>query len=834
MNYFGKHVLTGSGTGKIKIKPVLMRKGNTKLALYGLGYIRDARLHQMFSVKGNVEWARPEDKPGFSSKSWFNTMLIHQNRVHHSPKNAISERYLPSWLDLVVWGHEHECLVEPTEYGDFMVSQPGSSVVTSLIEGEAKQKQVFILEVKADKNAPDDAPMWRAVPQPLETVRPFKYRQISLIDFARLAKEDGGLGADFTPESGETNTGLGAKGKRAQPSKHEAWITQALERMVRELIAEARAPYERRGEDEVPLPLIRLRVDYGGFSTINAQRFGQKFVGKVANPNDLLQFFKSAARRRREDANDAATAAAAHTTAVEDIIGNPTMQDQARIEQLVAQHLTQGLQLLSEADLSNALDDFVNRDKSALENLIKDRLRETMKFVEENAGHEAEMITSGDAKDVTANVEKSIAEAVQQRLARTGATARAAAGAEAAAADATTPRRAAAQEKEIIEHARRRAAAAGGGGTATATTTSGRSRRPSSPGPRRMRFGIFSTRRRPEGLEPGGAVEPGGAPLAAAGDRARPPRPPRREPPPRLSWSRTGRARKRIRTRGWTRRRFPRRDPRDRRARRRLSAPPRHRARWTSFPSPTWTKTTTTTRSPRADRSAPGVDPRAPPRLFAARAPKPTIIPQTHSTSPRTPTTTTTTRWWRNLATTARRRRRRRRRRRSRWWVVEVRSARRPLKPPRRPRRGRARVAGRRRKLRRGGKSLRRLRLRPVERGRSGRCTFLTRRTRTRGRTMRRSRRRRRAGRPGRGEGNGGRLTEDERRVNCTCDGMMKNEIANRKSHQTAKRDTNVRSYPCCFFSPPPLRSRRGRNPGVERRGGVSIAASPRGGSRAR
>lgn len=465
MNYFGKHVLTGSGTGKIKIKPVLMRKGNTKLALYGLGYIRDARLHQMFSVKGNVEWARPEDKPGFSSKSWFNTMLIHQNRVHHSPKNAISERYLPSWLDLVVWGHEHECLVEPTEYGDFMVSQPGSSVVTSLIEGEAKQKQVFILEVKADKNAPDDAPMWRAVPQPLETVRPFKYRQISLIDFARLAKEDGGLGADFTPESGETNTGLGAKGKRAQPSKHEAWITQALERMVRELIAEARAPYERRGEDEVPLPLIRLRVDYGGFSTINAQRFGQKFVGKVANPNDLLQFFKSAARRRREDANDAATAAAAHTTAVEDIIGNPTMQDQARIEQLVAQHLTQGLQLLSEADLSNALDDFVNRDKSALENLIKDRLRETMKFVEENAGHEAEMITSGDAKDVTANVEKSIAEAVQQRLARTGATARAAAEAEAAAgaataAAATTPRRAAAQEKEIIEHARRRAAAA--------------------------------------------------------------------------------------------------------------------------------------------------------------------------------------------------------------------------------------------------------------------------------------------------------------------------------------------------------------------------------------
>lgn len=461
MNYFGKHVLTGSGTGKIKIKPVLMRKGNTKLALYGLGYIRDARLHQMFSLKGNVEWARPEDKPGFSSKSWFNTMLIHQNRVHHSPKNAISERYLPSWLDLVVWGHEHECLVEPTEYGDFMVSQLGSSVVTSLIEGEAKQKQVMILEVKADLDVPDGAPMWRTIPVPLETCRPFKYKQIALIDFAKLSKDDGGLGPDFVPETG-VNAGLGAKGKKAGPAKHEQWVTTVLERMVHELIAEARAPYERRGE-EVPLPLIRLRVDYsGGFSTINGQRFGQKFVGKVANPNDLLQFFKSAVRRRKEDAAENGDAAA-REVAVEDIIGNPTMQDQMRIEQLVAQNLTTGLQLLSENDLSNALDDFVNRDKSALENLIKDRLKETQRFVEENAADEAERITAGNAKDVTENVEKSIAEAVQQRLARSGATA----AAQAAAADdnatpangtAPTAQQAAQQEKEIIEQRRRAAA----------------------------------------------------------------------------------------------------------------------------------------------------------------------------------------------------------------------------------------------------------------------------------------------------------------------------------------------------------------------------------------
>lgn len=40
-----------------------------------------------------------------------------------------------------------------------------------------------------------------------------------------------------------------------------------------------------------------MQVDYSGFSTINTQRFGQHFVGKVANPNDVLLWQKSSARK---------------------------------------------------------------------------------------------------------------------------------------------------------------------------------------------------------------------------------------------------------------------------------------------------------------------------------------------------------------------------------------------------------------------------------------------------------------------------------------------------------------------------------------------------------
>ena len=39
------------------------------------------------------------------------------------------------------------------------------------------------------------------------------------------------------------------------------------------------------------------QVDHTGFSTVNPQRFGQKFVGRVANPHDMLTWHKAPLRR---------------------------------------------------------------------------------------------------------------------------------------------------------------------------------------------------------------------------------------------------------------------------------------------------------------------------------------------------------------------------------------------------------------------------------------------------------------------------------------------------------------------------------------------------------
>ena len=42
-----------------------------------------------------------------------------------------------------------------------------------------------------------------------------------------------------------------------------------------------------------------LQVDYTGFTTINTQRFGQRFVGRVANPNDIILWQKALVRKTK-------------------------------------------------------------------------------------------------------------------------------------------------------------------------------------------------------------------------------------------------------------------------------------------------------------------------------------------------------------------------------------------------------------------------------------------------------------------------------------------------------------------------------------------------------
>lgn len=271
VNYFGRV----PEADNIEAKPVLLQKGATKLALFGLGNVRDERMFRTFRDR-RVKWFRPGEKAG----DWFNLLTVHQNHHAHTATSYLPENVLPEWMDLVVWGHEHECLVDPKQNPEtgFHVMQPGSSVATSLVAGEAVTKHVAVVSVTGRDFTVDKIP--------LKTVRPFVTRDLVLASDDRFA-------------------GLENKKENRQE------VTRRLMEVVEEMIEEARGEWLalREGgeeeEEEVPLPLIRLRVEYtpagdgGRFDCENPQRFSNRFVGKVANTNDVVYFYrkKSAASK---------------------------------------------------------------------------------------------------------------------------------------------------------------------------------------------------------------------------------------------------------------------------------------------------------------------------------------------------------------------------------------------------------------------------------------------------------------------------------------------------------------------------------------------------------
>ena len=174
VNFFG----TVETIEQIPLHPILMVKGDTKLALYGLGNVRDERLSRMIEQDA-LKWKRDSN----SVEDCFNMFVLHQNRPDkgRGASNCVKEEHLPDWLDLVMWGHEHECMISPFRSASdtYYITQPGSSVATSLIEGEAVQKKMALLQVR-DKNfkfKTHTLPHGQAIPHAFDITRRLRAAQ---------------------------------------------------------------------------------------------------------------------------------------------------------------------------------------------------------------------------------------------------------------------------------------------------------------------------------------------------------------------------------------------------------------------------------------------------------------------------------------------------------------------------------------------------------------------------------------------------------------------------------------------------------------------------------
>ncbi|KRX54668.1 Double-strand break repair protein MRE11A, partial [Trichinella sp. T9] len=264
VNLFGKH----EGIEELNVVPLIVKKGSTKLALYGFGNVRDERLHRMFS-KGKVTF------PSEDAESCFNLFVIHQNRAQHSLTNYIPITFIPEMMDLVIWGHEHKPLPDPEWHEKFYVMQPGSTVATSLSDGEAGPKYCYLLHIVGKEFCSEKIE--------LTTNRLFHFEDITLDN------------TGIPPDSADLE-------KKVSPNvlyPFGAWILYSFifvqvekycVQHVESLLEKCKLTLEEE-MDRPLLPLIRLRLHVNHeFKKFSVKQFGKQFVDRVANPMDLLIF----------------------------------------------------------------------------------------------------------------------------------------------------------------------------------------------------------------------------------------------------------------------------------------------------------------------------------------------------------------------------------------------------------------------------------------------------------------------------------------------------------------------------------------------------------------
>lgn len=257
LNYIGKFILSD----RIDVHPLLI-DGEYKIAIYGLGHIKDRRLFRAFSAN-NVIFHKPAD-----SELRYNILVVHQNRAVRE-KEYLPEDFIEEFFDLVIYGHEHQSMVLKNR---FLVLQSGSTVRTSLCEGESFDKYAYILHMS-------ETPRLEHIK--LKTVRPFVMDNIKIENDVGGAEE---ILAKKVEDMIEKSNNCG----------YEDLVANTIAIKDRKLVKTdypmKKMPQNCENEifSEKLLPLIRLRVEAPGNMIVNKYQFGLKFKDKVANPSEIL------------------------------------------------------------------------------------------------------------------------------------------------------------------------------------------------------------------------------------------------------------------------------------------------------------------------------------------------------------------------------------------------------------------------------------------------------------------------------------------------------------------------------------------------------------------
>ncbi|XBW37505.1 hypothetical protein QEN19_003086 [Hanseniaspora menglaensis] len=287
INYLGNYNIKDKED--VEIEPVILTKGSTQLNLYGLSNIKEERLNKLIRSNRLTFLTNDELTP-----KGLNLLLLHQNRSSNINKNYLNENLLPDFLDLLVWGHEHECIPDLAynSLKNFNILQPGSTVQTSFHESELKTKSAFLLDFKDNT--------YTIYPIPLKSVRPMKVRSLSLKE-SNVPKDLEQI-TKIVVDTVEEMLHDVEKDIIKQELNLERRINAGKFDKANFLIKPSELTFFgelSKSSKKKLLPLIRLKIDYTGYEDISFRSINNRFMGKVANPATVLKLSKTYARKQK-------------------------------------------------------------------------------------------------------------------------------------------------------------------------------------------------------------------------------------------------------------------------------------------------------------------------------------------------------------------------------------------------------------------------------------------------------------------------------------------------------------------------------------------------------
>ncbi|EDR28118.1 double-strand break repair protein MRE11A, putative [Entamoeba dispar SAW760] len=125
----------------LHLSPILLQKGTTRIALYGMSYKKNEEMHRL--------WASSQVQIDEPDGDIFKILLIHQDRILRNTLTTFPEELLKDRFNLIVFGHEHCSQVE--EGNNVQIIQTGSSFPLSICEFEKAEKFIGLAHINGMK-----------------------------------------------------------------------------------------------------------------------------------------------------------------------------------------------------------------------------------------------------------------------------------------------------------------------------------------------------------------------------------------------------------------------------------------------------------------------------------------------------------------------------------------------------------------------------------------------------------------------------------------------------------------------------------------------------------